>query len=85
MEPLHLSLLPSKGAAIDGARERQTIASAITANAILVFMFLIPRNFFFENVRRIASLATFTITNLSGTIEKDGPERTVPKSTEQRI
>jgi hypothetical protein len=48
-------------------------------------MFLIPRNFFFVNVRRIASLATFTITNLSGTIEKDGTERTVLKTPEQMI
>jgi hypothetical protein len=47
-------------------------------------MFLIPRNFFFENVRRIASLATFTITNLSGTIEKGGTERTVRKYAEHR-
>jgi hypothetical protein len=83
MEPLHLSLLfVSNGAANAGARERQTIASAITANAILVFIFLIPRNFFFENVRRIASLATLTITNMSRTIEKDGPERTVLKTPE---
>jgi len=60
-----------------GAIERQTIASAITANAIFVFISLYLANFFFENVLRFDRLRHSLIITLSGTIEKDVTERTI--------